>query len=76
MTNAVSDRDDATLVRGTAVSRQRDRLVLTCSAGIVAAILSLAGIEAVFRILDIPFEETWVPSETALAQFDPALGEI
>ena len=41
-----------------------------------AVTLTLIGTEVLFRSIDFPFDESWVPSETKLAQFDPELGWV
>lgn len=37
-------------------------------------VLGLAAAEAALRFADYPFRTAWIPSENALAQFDPVLG--
>ena len=45
-------------------------------AAALSLIFTVAGAEALFRVIDFPFDESWVPRETKLAQFDPQLGWV
>jgi len=52
----------------------RRHVVFALTACLLAAILVLGAAEFVLRLLDYPFRTTWIPSENALARFDPELG--
>jgi hypothetical protein len=52
----------------------RRRRIFALAACLLAAILFLSGAELALRMLDYPFRTRWIPSENALARFDPDLG--
>jgi hypothetical protein len=52
----------------------RRRLLFAMAAVLLGALLVLGVAEVALRLLDYPFRTRWVPSENALAQFDPELG--
>jgi hypothetical protein len=49
-------------------------LLFAVAAILLGAALVLGAAEGVLRILDYPFRTSWIPSENAMAQFDPELG--
>jgi hypothetical protein len=52
----------------------RRQALFAPAAVLLAALLVLGTAEVALRLLDYPFRTKWVPSENALAQFDPELG--
>lgn len=52
----------------------RRHLLFALAASSIAVVLVLALAEVALRVLDYPFRTRWIPSENALARFDPGLG--
>lgn len=69
----IEDRPQMSRADGDHARRRRERLF-----GVTALLLGFCGalilIEVGLRIADYPFPGRWIPSENALAQFDPDVG--
>ena len=50
------------------------RLLVAVALVAGSMLMTVGAIEVALSRLHLPFDETWVPSETALARFDPELG--